>query len=53
MDLFEVSWELDCKLRLNSDSTDEKIILDANIINNEEEEVKEWKLPYSTPLNYS
>ena len=53
VDLFEVSWELDCKLRLNSDSTDEKIILDAIILNNEEEEVKEWKLPYSTPLNYS
>jgi hypothetical protein len=52
VDLLEVSGELACKLRLNSDSTDEKIILDSIILSNGEE-VKEWKLPYSTPLNYS
>tara|TARA_S200000501_G_scaffold110223_1_gene103554 strand:+ start:2529 stop:2969 length:441 start_codon:yes stop_codon:yes gene_type:complete len=52
VDLSEVFWELDCKLRLSSDSTDKTIILDA-INSNNGQEVKEWKLPYSAPLNYS
>ena len=52
VDLSEVFWELDCKLRLSSDSTDETIILDA-INSNNGQEVNEWKLPYSAPLNYS
>ena len=52
VDLSEVFWKLDCKLRLSSDSTEEDIILDAIILNGDED-VKEWKLPYSTPLNYS
>ena len=47
-----VFWELECKLRLSSDSTDRKIILDAIDLNNDQE-VSEWKLPYSAPLNYS
>ena len=53
-DLSEVFWELNCKLRLSEDSTEEQIILDAIIINgdSEEEEPNEWKLPYSTPLNH-
>ena len=53
-DLFEVFWELNCKLRLSEDSTEEQIILDAIIINgdSEEGEPNEWKLPYSAPLNY-
>ena len=41
VDLSEVFWELDCKLRLSSDSTDETIILDA-INSNNGQEVKEW-----------
>ena len=52
VDLSEVFWELECKLRLSSDSTDRKIILDAIDLNNDQE-VNEWKLPYSAPLNYS
>ena len=52
VDLSEVFWKLDCKLRLSSDSTEEDIILDAIILNGDED-AKEWKLPYSTPLNYS
>ena len=53
-DLSEVFWELNCKLRLSEDSTEEQIILDAIIINGDSEEVEpnEWKLPYSAPLNY-
>ena len=53
-DLSEVFWELNCKLRLSESSTEEQIILDAITINGEsdEGESKEWKLPYSTPLNY-
>ena len=53
-DLSEVYWELNCKLRLSEDSTEEKTILDVIIINEDSEEgdSKEWKLPYSTPLNY-
>ena len=53
-DLSEVFWELNCKLRLSEDSTEEQIILDAIVINgnSEEGEPNEWKLPYSTPLNY-
>ena len=53
-DLSEVYWELNCKLRLSEDSTEEKTILDVIIINGDSEEgdSKEWKLPYSTPLNY-
>lgn len=51
-DLSEVFWELECKLRLSSDSTDGTIILDAINLNNDQE-VSEWKLPYSAPLNYS
>ena len=51
-DLSEVFWELNCKFRLNQDSTDERIVLDVILINGEEDERKEWKLPYSTPLNY-
>jgi len=52
VDLSEVFWELECKLRLSSDSTDGTIILDAINLNNDQE-VNEWKLPYSAPLNYS
>ena len=52
VDLSGVFWELECKLRLSSDSTDRKIILDAIDLNNDQE-VSEWKLPYSAPLNYS
>jgi len=53
-DLSEVFWELNCKLRLSEDSTEEQIILDAILIkgDSEEKEPNEWKLPYSTPLNY-
>ena len=51
-DLSEVFWELNCKFRLNQDSTDERIVLDVLIIEGEEEKGDEWKLPYSTPLNY-
>ena len=51
VDLSEVFWELECKLRLSSDSTDGTIILDAINLNNDQE-VNEWKLPYSAPLNY-
>ena len=52
VDLSEVFWELECKLRLSSDSTDGTVILDAINLNNDQE-VSEWKLPYSAPLNYS
>ncbi len=53
-DLSEVFWELNCKLRLSEDSTEEQIILDAIIINgdSEEEELNEWKLYCITLLNY-
>ena len=51
-DLSEVFWELNCKFRLNQDSTNEKIVLDVILIDEDEEKEKEWKLPYSTPLNY-
>ena len=53
-DLSGVFWELNCKLRLSEESTKEKIILDAIVIDGEpnEGDSKEWKLPYSTPLNY-
>ena len=52
VDLSGVFWELECKLRLSSDSTDGTVILDAINLNNDQE-VSEWKLPYSAPLNYS
>lgn len=52
-DLSDVHWELNCKLKVSPDSTDNKIILDAIIINEDDDyDEKEWKLPYSTPLNY-
>ena len=52
-DLSEVYWELNCKLKLSIDSTDDNILLDAIILNADaDDEEKEWKLPYSTPLNY-
>ena len=53
-DLSEVFWELNCKIKLSEDSTEEKIILDTIIMNEDsnDDKVKEWKLPYSTPLNY-
>ena len=53
-DLSDVFWELNCKLRLSEVSTEEEIILEAIVLidDSEEEEIKEWKLPYSTPLNY-
>ena len=54
-DLSNVHWELNCKLKVSLDSTDNKIILDAIILNEDDVDdydVKEWKLPYSTPLNY-
>ena len=53
-DLSEVFWELNCKLRLSEDSTEEEAILEVIIFNEDYEEGKseEWKLPYSTPLNY-
>ena len=54
-DLSDVHWELNCKLKVSLDSTDNKIILDAIILNGDDVDdydEKEWKLPYSTPLNY-
>ena len=54
-DLSDVHWELNCKLKVSLDSTDNKIILDAIILNKDDVDdydEKEWKLPYSTPLNY-
>ena len=54
-DLSDVHWELNCKLRVSPDSTDNKIILNAIILNGDDVDdydEKEWKLPCSTPLNY-
>ena len=51
-DLSDVHWELNCKLKVSLDSTDNKIILDVIILNDDDYDEKEWKLPYSTPLNY-
>ena len=51
-DLSEVFWELNCKLRISDDSTNDEIVLDAIIVDGNYDEEKEWKLPYSTPLNY-
>ena len=54
-DLSDVHWELNCKLKVSLDSTDNKMILDAIILNEDDVDdydEKEWKLPYSTPLNY-
>ena len=55
-DLSDVHWELDCKIKLSPDSTDQRIILDAIILSDDDSgddyDVKEWKLPYSTPLDY-
>ena len=53
-DLSEVFWELNCKIQLSDSSTEEKVILDVIVLDDDsdEEKVKEWKLPYSTPLNY-
>ena len=54
-DLSDVHWELNCKLKVSLDSTDNKIILDVIILNEDDVDdydEKEWKLPYSTPLNY-
>ena len=54
-DLSDVHWELNCKLKVSLDSTDNKMILDAIILNEDDVDdydLKEWKLPYSTPLNY-
>ena len=52
VDLSEVFWELNCKLRISDDSTNDEIVLDAIIADGDDDEEKEWKLPYSTPLNY-
>ena len=51
-DLSEVFWELNCKLRISDDSKNDEIVLDAIIVDGDDDEEKEWKLPYSTPLNY-
>ena len=53
-DLSGVFWELNCKIKLNEDSKEEELILDAIVIDSSssEQEVKEWKLPYTAPLNY-
>ena len=51
-DLSEVFWELNCKIRISDDSTNDEVVLDAIILDGDDEEEKEWKLPYSTPLNY-
>ena len=40
---------------MSLDSTDDKIILNAIILDEDDADdfdEKEWKLPYSTPLNY-
>ena len=52
VDLSDVYWELVCKIRFSSDSTDAKPVLDIVILSGGDEESEEWKLPYSTPLNY-
>ena len=52
VDVSEVFWELNCKIRLNSDFTEDKPILDVIILEDNSESLKEWKLPYSTPMDY-
>ena len=52
VDLSGVYWELVCKIRFSSESTDAKPVLDIVILSEGNEESEEWKLPYSTPLNY-
>ena len=52
VDLSEVFWEFNCKIRLNSESTEDKPILDVIILKEDSGSFKEWKLPYSTPMNY-
>ena len=53
VDLSEVFWELECKLRLSSDSTDRKIILDAIDLNNDQEVNDDLVLRESILLLYS
>jgi hypothetical protein len=52
VDVSEVFWEFNCKIRLNSDFTEDKPILDVIILEDNSEILKEWKLPYSTPMGY-
>ena len=52
VDLSEVFWEFNCKIRLNSESTEDKPILDVIILKEDSGSFKEWKLPYSTPMGY-
>mgnify|MGYP000854166236 CR=1 FL=1 len=52
VDLSDVYWELICKIRFSSDSSDAKTVLEVVILSEDDEESEEWKLPYSTPLNY-
>ena len=54
VDLSYVFWELNCKIKVSEDSSEENPILDVVTINSDstDEKIREWKLPYSTPLNY-
>ena len=52
VDLSEVFWEFNCKIRFNSESTEDEPILDAIVLKENSESFKEWKLPYSTPMGY-
>ena len=52
VDLSEVFWEFNCKIRFNSESTEDKPILDTIVLKENSESFKEWKLPYSTPMDY-
>ena len=53
VDLSEVFWVLECKLRLSSESTDRKIILDAIDLNNDQEVNDDLVLRESILLLYS
>jgi len=40
-DLSEVYWELNCKLRISDDSTNDELVLDAIIVDGDDDEEKE------------
>jgi len=53
-DLKEVYWSYSCKIKISASESEEGVFLaDVILIDEEEEEIDVWELPYNTPLEYT
>ena len=53
-DLKEVYWNYGCKIKISASESDKEVFLaDVIFVDEDEEKVDVWELPYNVPLEYS